>query len=189
MNLNIDNNDLVAIICEGKVEKNIIERLLEDKCLLFDYDQLIDNKVLYNNMKKASEFTNKYLTLGIKQKIKIFIVCDKQIPFNIKEPYNHQVSEIIYVLTRPEIEILMIHELGLYSDFSKQKDKPSLFLKKHIGTNVKSESFVDEFYDKYDLLKCIKTYNEKCSNSSEFIGLYDLLNVETKREIDRVNNK
>ncbi len=187
--MNINKDDLVAVICEGKVEKTIINRLLDSNSLIFDRDNLLNGEILNGPFRSPGKFIDRYLTHDFdgNVKITILLISDKMSPFKIPKPYDRKVKSIEYILTKPEIEMLMIHGLNLYDEFNKHKHKkdrkPSDFLKNKLNRNVKSEKYVNEFYNQYNLLECIKIYNQKCPKNKNWKSLYDILNLESIKSI------
>lgn len=176
--MNIDHDNYIALICEGKCEENILNMLLDQELLIFDRTRLIDEKVLSGQFRNATKFTQKYLTFGFENPITIILVLDKSQKLNINKNYQHQVKEQILVITRPEIEMLMIVAKGLYNEFQKVKSnkKPSEFLAEEFKkTKIKSSKFIHEFYNEYDLVDAIKEYHSLRPNKNEYT-LNDLLN-------------
>lgn len=180
MTIDINENDLVAVICEGKVEKQIISMLLERNALIFGEEQLLDDELLPGKLRHGEHFKNKYLTFDHKEQIVILIIADKKDErgkLKIDEEYMFKVKSINYILTRPEIEMLMILKLGLKNDYYKvkQNKKPSLFLKEQLGKTVKSEKFVQQFYEEHDIIECINLYSENSQKENNINELKDLL--------------
>lgn len=166
----ISSDDIVACICEGNSEKYIIEILLEQDKLIFDREQLLDNKILTGNYRKTKVFTDNYLTLDYEDKnlVILFIRDNSNFNFFIKDPYNHQVKGNYLVITSPEIEMLMIHALDLFDEFQKVKSvkKPCEFLcekKKMTQGKLKSKNYIYSFYEDHDLVNSIKMHKSKSS--------------------------
>jgi hypothetical protein len=125
----IPESDLVACICEGSAEKTIIELLLDQDALIFSRDQLLDEAILHHNYMKAQRFSDQFLTMDYgKTKISVVVVQDRKIPYTIRAPYVNKISGIYCAITAPEIEMLMIHSLGMYHEYNKHHKKPSIFL-------------------------------------------------------------
>lgn len=180
MTIDINENDLVAVICEGKVEEYIISMLLERKVLIFDDEQLLDDELLTGKYRHGEDFQQKYLTFDYGKEIVILIIADKKDEkgkLKIGEDYMFQVKSINYILTRPEIEMLMILKLGLKDDYYKVKQtkKPSLFLKENVDKKIKTNKFLQEFYEKHDIIECIDLYSEISQKEKNIHELKDLL--------------
>lgn len=163
-------NNYIALICEGKSEKFIVEKLLDNNLLIFSRDQLIDQKVLGGDFRNAEKFTKKYLTLGYDKKIKIVLVVDKKTKLNIKKIYAHNIEEQICIITRPEIEMLMIIAMDNFTDFQKVKTnkKPSVYMKELVKEIIKSEEYIEKFYSKYDLVRAIEEYHKVRPGKNEY---------------------
>ncbi|MCD8795323.1 hypothetical protein [Mammaliicoccus sciuri] len=180
MTIDINENDLVAVICEGKVEEYIISILLERKVLIFGEEQLLDDELLPGKLRHGEYFKDKYLTSSHGKKIVILIIADKkdkQGQLKISEDFMFQVKSINYILTRPEIEMLMILKLGLKDDYYKvkQSKKPSLYLKEKVDKKIKSEKFVRKFYEEHDIIECIDLYSKNSQKEKNIHELKDLL--------------
>lgn len=78
----------------------------------------------------------------------------------------------------------MIHSLGYYEDYKKQKTKlkPSTYLSNKIKTKtatIKSKEFIQDFWLKHDLASAIKTHKQKAQKlGKDEIFLADLLGAE-----------
>lgn len=59
----------VACICEGSAEKAIIELLLDNDKLIFNYDNLLDGEVL--RCRNAKVFEEQHLRKGFTEKITV----------------------------------------------------------------------------------------------------------------------
>ena len=103
------------------------------------------------------------------------------VKYSIKNPYSEKVRFITYAITAPEVEMLMIHSLGYYEDYKKQKTKlkPSTYLSNKIKTKtatIKSKEFIQDFWLKHDLASAIKTHKQKAQKlGKDEIFLADLL--------------
>lgn len=175
----ISPQDIVACICEGNTEKNIISILLENNDLIFTKEQLLDNQILQGKYKKAKIFSDQYLTMDYgEKKLIILLIQDHKNSYVIKAPYSEKIKGKYLVVTAPEIEMLMIHSSGLYNKFQKSKKKPSLFLSEEwkIGTaKIKNTKFIKDFYEKNSLVDAIKVHSKKSKKNSKYKLLYDIL--------------
>lgn len=140
--------------------------------------------------RSANSFENKYLNIGVSSKIKVYRIIDsKQEGFRISSHYRDKV-EIINVITNPEIEILMILNENLNHDYStkrKSKEKPSIYIEKHLkkenklkkNESLKSKEFVTKYFsDSKILLSALKEHKKKYGN--DHTTIYDLLKEEYK---------
>lgn len=179
--ISIQGTDLVACICEGPSEKLLIDLLLTNEQLIFDRSQLLDDKILTGTYRGAAKFQNTYLTMDYgAQKLVVVKVEDKKSNFTFSAAYAKKIQETYYVITAPEIEMLMIHSLNLYTQYQKVKSnkKPSVFLAEHLKkpTNkIKSQDFIRDFYDRYDLIEAIKIHKQKAPRERNCHFIADLL--------------
>ena len=57
-------------------------------------------------------------------RVVVLVIQDRKgVKYSIKNPYSEKVRFITYAITAPEVEMLMIHSLGYYEDYKKQKTK------------------------------------------------------------------
>lgn len=177
----ISPENLVACICEGSTEKTIISILLEENALTFTEDQLLDEELLFGKFRDPETFTDHYLTMDYDgTKIVVLSIQDDTRSYNIKSPYSNKIKEVCLIVTKPEIEMLMIHSLNLYNDYQKlkSKKKPSLFLAEHLGEKssvIKSEAYIRKFYKKHSLVDAIQQHSKKAKRTKNHYFLVDLL--------------
>lgn len=158
--------EIIACIYEGTAEKVIIEILLEANKLIFKKEDLLNEELIKRI--KPKQFQSKYLNQDYEKKIKIIRIIDKKNEkFKILAPYEEQISENIAVITRPEIEILVIIGMGHYDRFKRQSSrghqKPSDYCKRVLGLNkVKTEKYVRQHFSDVDyLIRCLNEYHSK----------------------------
>ncbi len=160
-----------------------MELLLDKDSLIFEPIQLLDDRFLTNIYRDVEKFSNQYLNQTYDDNsLVILLVLDKRQNFKIKKLYNRFIKAKYYVITAPELEMLMIHASGLFNKFQKYKAtmKPCEFLanewKKKLSV-IKSEQFISSFFQKHDLIKTIKIHKSKSKKfqSSDELFLADLL--------------
>lgn len=178
-----DCHDSVACICEGTSEVAVMDLLLNAGYLIFSRNQLLDRKALspkyYRDSKK---FSDQYLTMDYGDgKVHVFLIQDrKHVTYALKSPYADKVVGPCYIVTAPEIEMLMIHSLGKYDEYKRaQRDKkPSVFLAELLKiktAKLKSRAYIECFYSKYDLREAIRTHKRKSVNERDSLFLADIL--------------
>lgn len=176
MSVNILADSLVACICEGGAETEIMNMLLDNDLLIFNRRQLIDEEFL--KRMSAKEFQKKYLHLEYDKKIIILRIIDSRSEkFPLSEIYRCQV-DVIDVITAPEIEMLIIINKNKYNDFcKKRKQKPSEYCKQVLKMNtVKSPTFIKEHFSNIDdLVKSIREYCRVHKKRKNEHNLCDLL--------------
>lgn len=176
MGLDILKTSLIACICEGGAETVIMDILLDNGLLIFNREQLINERILPRTSVK--DFERCYLRRAYDQRIVILRIIDsRREEFNLNKAYRCQV-DVINVITAPEIEMLIIAGLNQYGAFCRSKtNKPSEYCKSILKMkNVKSPSFIKEYFgDTNFLLKSIKEYHRVHKQSNNEIALFDLL--------------
>lgn len=165
----------VACICEGSAEQAIMEILLESDALIFNQEQLLDERII--RTRDASSFERQYLRRGFNQKITVLRVLDSRNEnFRLSKAYKNKIS-VIDIITAPEIEMLIIISEGKYDDFKKTRDKPSEFCKVSLRyKHVKNYDFVKEYFSDIGKLICsIKEYRRVSRIIKGEYTLFDLL--------------
>lgn len=177
--LSISSLDKVACICEGTAEETIINILLKNNSLIFTKSQLIDDEILPRACRKPKQFCQRYLTRSYDgEKISIVYIVDSEQNYPIPEAYSWQIAGKHITVTKPEIEMLMIHSKKWYREYKKVNGKPSIFLATKMGIGVKkikTAAYVCEFFEKNDLIYAIKEHRRVSSNLKKGVFLADLL--------------
>ncbi len=176
MTIRIPSSSLIACICEGGAEAAIMDILLDNDLLIFNREQMIEERVLPRTSVK--EFERRHLRMAYDQKILILRVIDsRREEFNLSKPYLCQVH-VINVITAPEIEMLIIASKKKYDDYCRSGvKKPSDYCKIVLGIkNVKSQAFIrDYFSDPIFLIDSIKEYHRIHKQKNTEASLYDLI--------------
>ncbi len=179
MTVNIPSSSLIACICEGGAETAIMDILLDNDKLIFNREQMIEERVLPRTSVK--EFERRYLRMAYDQKILIFRVIDsRREEFNLSRAYRCQV-DVINVITAPEIEILIIVSKKKYDEYCRSGvRKPSDYCKIVLGIdNVKSPIFIKNYFsDASFLIDSIKEYHRVHKQKNTEASLYDLIKTE-----------
>lgn len=141
----------------------------ESNCFIKD---LLEQEIL--SCRSGKEFEEKYLGKNFKKPITVYRILDsKKENFKLRKIYENKIK-VINVITKPEIEILVIIKENKYADFMKYKSslKPSQYCKSKLKFhNVKKEKFLENyFHDVDELERVIKEYkrlhkvedDEKC---------------------------
>lgn len=159
--MNNHNRYLIACLCEGAFEEAIMELLLENDCLIFSREALLEEEIL--RCRSAKNFQRDYLNKATARKIKVYRILDSfNENFKLTGPYKQRV-EVVNIITAPEIEMLIIHAEDKFDDYSKEKLKPSDYVKIHLKIqDVKSGRFVKRYFKDVKKLKsAIKKYHQK----------------------------
>lgn len=177
-----------AVICEGNTEINYLNILLDNDYLVFRKEDILEEKLLGNKYMKGEYFCSSFLKMDYGHPLDILIITDRITRFKVPSIYSEKIGLVNRYITKPEIEMLVVHHLKLYDEYNKQKEKPSDFLAQILGKStkeIKSYSFIKEtFSNPEDLLKSIKLQSSRSPKSKTHYKILDLLNEETRRKHD-----
>lgn len=168
-------NHKIVLMYEGSAEKAIVENLLDNDNLIFNRDDLLENKIFKRCSLKV--FCKSHLSHEMSNKVLIIRIIDsKSEEPKIPPVYEHKIEDVITILTTPEIEILNIISQGKYKDYKKSHSnlKPSEYTAKYLRSK-KSFIFHKKFWNQNDLVSSIREYG-RITNNSEY-NLNDLLRV------------
>ena len=108
-----------ACICEGAAEAAIIDILLDNHLLIFQREDLLEEKVLL--VRDGRTFETRFLRKGFHEKISVIRILDsRRENFKLSKPYMSKV-DVINVITAPEIEMLIVLNEGKYDAFKKSR--------------------------------------------------------------------
>lgn len=174
--------NLVACICEGKAEIEIIEILLRNDKLKFTQDDLLDEKLFTNSMRSSKNLERRYLTQNFEegQQIEIIRILDsRKENFKISEEYRNKVAgEVTNCYTRPEIEMLIILREGHYENYKRSSyQKPSEYCihELKLGKNIKKRGFISNYFAEHvTLIEVLEEYHRIRPDKGED-SIYTLL--------------
>ena len=126
--------------CEGASEVLVMLDLIEKDLLIFDKKEILDRRPIH--FRQPREIAALIDTLPIDEEIVFYRIGDTQ-----KDDYNLSYFSarkdkitVVKVCTKPELEILIIINEGLYDEYLKQKSKmmPKQFVKIYVDgyTNI-----------------------------------------------------
>lgn len=99
-------NSYVLCICEGTAEEVILNRLLDENCLIFNRDQVIDKAL--TRIRQARKIESSFLNRDFAKEVVILRIIDsRREKFNLGKLYRERFS-VYDILTTPEIEMLMV---------------------------------------------------------------------------------
>lgn len=174
----------LLILCEGPNEVAIIDLLLKHNLLKFTSDDLV-GLVPYH----ARQLTSIHIlnALRIYQgEFTIIRIGDKQSDIlKIPKQLRHRILGVQKFCTKPELELLLIINEGLYHEYVKvsSKTNPKSFAKCYIHFHKKHYDNSSQFYfDYYDhriscLVENIKEYKKLKKHEKDEGYLYDLLKI------------
>lgn len=166
-------NSYVLCICEGTAEEVILNRLLDENCLIFNRNQVIDKAP--TRIRQARKIESSFLNRDFAKDVVILRIIDsRREKFNLGKLYRERFS-VYDILATPEIEMLMVWGENLYEEFKKSRKKPSDFMAAvHAREEIKSRSYLERYYaDVNYLLTAIENYARDASHRDE-LGLYQL---------------
>lgn len=166
-----------ACICEGGAERTIIDILINNSKLAFNYEDLMENKLL--PCRSAEEFEKTYLRKDFKEKVTVIRILDShREKFKLSKAYEDKVK-VINVVTAPEIEMLIIINENKFEEYNKVKSriKPSDYCKSTLKLkNIKRPEFIRDYFSNVDsLVDAIVEYKRVTRNSENEYTLADLL--------------
>ena len=170
----MDLAKIKACICEGAAEAAIIDILLDNDLLIFQREELLEEKVLL--VRDGATFEKRYLRKGFNEPISVIRILDsRRENFKLSKAYESKV-DVVNVITAPEIEMLIVLNEGKYDAFKKSGKKPSVYCKMDLKmTGLKSYDFVYKYFRQPEvLLSAIKKYDEVTKKRK---GEYTLLNL------------
>ncbi|WP_400243844.1 hypothetical protein AB3U99_21875 [Niallia sp. JL1B1071] len=172
--------NLVACICEGNAEQEIMEILLENGKLKFQPEDLLDERLFTGSMRSSRNLERRYLTQNYKegQKIEIIRILDsRNESYKIADEFKGKLASITNCYTRPEIELLIILHKGHYDKFMRSKyKKPSDYCihDLNLGKKIKSKAFISNYFqDPEELVQVLEIYHRV--RSDEECTIFSLL--------------
>ena len=174
----------VLFSCEGTAEAVIIDRLVGDERTIVPAPNVVrDNDGRpYTTLRKMKDLQDQYLGVGYPNDLLIIRIVDVN-PGSIVIPklYRKQV-ELRDVITRPEIEALVLAREGAYEDWyrhGKSILKPSEWCEQKLGfgKKLKTRKFLQQYWESADVVvNAIRTYDQLLgSHGREQLNLSDLL--------------
>lgn len=177
----------VICILEGSAEEVIIKRLFENNSLIFRNGDTYDGNSLirkFSRTRQARKFARENLEMDYGERhINILRVLDsKKEKFSLGKVYEERIRSgeirIFNILTRPEIEMLIIINEGHYQRFTNRRGgiKANTYCRKELNLNkVKNKKFISNYFSDIDILvNNIKKYNELHLRGNEY-NIFDLL--------------
>lgn len=156
----------LLIMCEGPNEKKVVDMLLENGCLSFTADDLLD--LVPYHARQITKSAQVRMALNMfPDEVKILRIGDKQSDkLIIPKEYKDKIIGVEKYCTKPELEILLIIACGLMDSYEKVKStvSPKEFAKKNIKLGKKhydnSTKFYADFFENNveSLVAAIKEY-------------------------------
>nr|WP_320164434.1 hypothetical protein [uncultured Trichococcus sp.] len=113
-------------------------------------------------------------------KMDIIIVQDREIWPDFKAIYQEKIGNIYIFQTKPEIEMLMIHDRGLFSEYQKVKSRqtPKAFLSNELQLpekTITSYKYLQNYFTPDSLIQAILSHSQATRNSKDILQLRDFL--------------
>ncbi len=158
------------VMCEGPNEKALIDMLIDNNRMLLKRSELLNREVFFARQIGSSPVIQSALRT-YNDVVKIIRIGDKltdelKIPKEFRQFVDQ--NNIRKICTKPELEILLIINEGLFNQYNKVKNKlsPKEFAKKNIKLNKQKYNNSTNFWKDYykdniaDLVENIKTYKK-----------------------------
>lgn len=164
----------ILLACEGQSEVHLINGLIKRGYLSFDCPLLLEEPI---HLRQLSEIAPIINSLPVDEEIIVYRIGDtlkdtlSLSRFKMRSKY---IKSYKYC-TKTEIEILVIINEGLCSEFEKapKNIKPKAFIRKHIPSFDPSVYFYE-----HDMSNALKEYKRIKKHNKDELYLFDLLNIK-----------
>ncbi len=171
------------VLLEGKCEEAMVQSLIDTGRFAIPVDDMLDERPFLGlSIKRHPQAQILIRQLMPEEKVKVVRIGDTlsdniSIPKDLKK----KIDGVENYCTKPEIEMLLIINEGLYDDYQKVKNtqKPKLFAKSHItykGKKYKpSYPWLYEYFTQEDLVSMLQEYKRLSNHEKEERHVYDLV--------------
>lgn len=166
---------MIVAACEGKSELTLILHLIERGIFFAKAEELLDDRPIH--MRQLKEIATLINTLDIDEPIEVYRIGDTQkdqLDLRGFEARKDRIT-IYKVCTKPEIEILIILNEGLYKDFCKKHRQFGLSPKEYVKTYVKEFSSVEKYIESHNIVPAIEEYKRIKKHKDDEMYLADLI--------------
>ncbi|RSX51766.1 hypothetical protein D2E25_1741 [Bifidobacterium goeldii] len=178
-----DDGSHVLFVCEGSAEKAIIETLIESGKIGVPLDRIEEDPeagTLYTTKRSGAAITDTFLNFdyGGRPLLIIRIIDSQNERFNLRKGYERR-AIVKTLLTRPEIEILVILREQAYKHWQKSNMTPSRFCKEKLGmSDIKRYEFIKDYWSSNpdELCNAILEYQRIHNFKDKELCLAELLN-------------
>ena len=164
----------ILLACEGQSEVYLLNGLIKRGYLSFDCPLLLDEPIHLRQLVKIAPIIN---SLPVDEEIIIYRIGDtlKDDLSLTKFKMRSEHIKTYKVCTKTEVEILVIINEGLYSEFSKapKNTKPKSFIYEYMPSFDPSIYFLE-----HDMTNALKEYKRIKKHHKNELYLIDLLNVK-----------
>lgn len=185
----------VLFSCEGSAEGAVIQVLYDNDLMVVPCERVVMDAVWddrpYTRLRKASAIAGQYFGVDYAvdgaEGLAIARIVDSRAP-KFELPRRQQNgTEVVSFVTRPEIEMLLIHAEGAYKTWlsaskKNRQLKPSDFCKQQLGlSDVKEMGFLKEYWADSDKLVWAIREHARCAKRRP--GEYLLLDLLSERAL------
>lgn len=163
----------ILLACEGQSEVYLLRGLIDRGYLSFDCPLLLDEPIRLRQLSEIAPIIN---SLPIDEDITIYRIGDtlKDALSLAKFQMRKEHIKIYKYCTKTEVEILVIINEGLYSEFIKspKNTKPKSFIHKYMP------SFDPEsYFSENDMTNALREYKRIKKHNKDELFLFDLLKI------------
>ena len=179
------------VMCEGSCEKAFLDILVDRQLLYFNRRDLLNDRFYFERQISQSSLAE-FRALNPGDQVQILRVGDK-LSDHLRLPKDALLKKkivcpVLEYAVRPEFEIILIINEGLYKEFLKfkSKEKPSIFYKRFHRDYSKQSSYISNYFASmkdneivrllFECQRLRRDANEKGQNS-----FYDLLGQKVKK--------
>ena len=161
----------ILLACEGQSEVYLIKNLIERGHLSFDHPLLLDEPIKLRQLVEIAPIIN---SLPKDEDLIVFRIGDtlkdelSLLKFEMRS--NH--IKVFKVCTKPEIEILVIINENLFSEFNKKtkNTKPKSFVREKI-----KDFEPEDYFSRHDMLNDLIEYKRLKNHKKDEMYLIDLI--------------
>lgn len=153
------------VMCEGSNELEVVRILLANNRLIFGEDDLLGLTPYHARQIENNAQVRTELNMYPGNDVCVIRIGDKQSDrLKIPEEYKGKIVAVNKYCTKPELEMLLIINEGLVSEFEKVKSEtsPKAFAKRYICCGKKRYNNSSKFYHDYYSGDCDKLVNAIC---------------------------
>ena len=164
----------ILLACEGKSEVYLLNGLIERGHLSFDCPLLLYDPIHLRQLTKIAQIIN---SLPINEEIIVYRIGDTlkdALSLSNLEMRSKYIKSYKYC-TKPEVEILVIINEGLYDKYIKvsKTTKPKTFINKYMPSFDPSK-----YFHEHDMVYALREYKRIKKHKGNELYLIDLLNIK-----------
>ena len=161
----------ILLACEGQSEVYLLDSLINEGYLHFEYPLLLDRPIKLRQLKEIAPIIN---SLPIDEDIVVYRIGDTlkdKLDLSQFEMRRNHIKEI-KICTKTELEILVIIKEDLYEEYLKSYKtiKPKAFVNQHI-----KDYDPKTYFENHDMISAIKEYKHLKKHRKDEKYLFDLI--------------